>query len=188
MTTCRSLLRRLRNEESGFTLIELVTVLGMLVIVMTCLSYAMVAAHKAEEDMNRRFASQINARIALDTLRREIHCATAVTPAPIGTTSNITMVLGTRCPTAPGGLTVTWCTAGSGTRYALYRETGITCGTSGRKIVDYLTTGAVFSYTLQLPTSLAYVSVTLPVNTKPASGRPDYRLSDDIVLRNSVRV
>jgi hypothetical protein len=63
----------------------------------------------------------------------------------------------------------------------------VTCGTSGRKIVDYLTTGGVFSYTLQLPTSLAYVSVTLPVNTKPASGRPDYRLTDDIVLRNSVR-
>jgi prepilin-type N-terminal cleavage/methylation domain-containing protein len=183
----RSLLRRLRREESGFTLIELITVLGMLVIVMTCLSYAMVAAHKAEEDMNRRFGSQINARIALDQLRREIHCATAVTPAPIGTTSNITIVLGPRCPTASAGLTVTWCTSGSGTRYALYRQTGLYCGTSGRKVVDYLTTGAVFSYTLQLPTSLAYVSVTLPVNTKPASGRPDYRLTDDIVLRNSVR-
>ena len=188
MGPTRSLLERLRHEESGFTLIELVTVLGMLVIVMTCLSYAMIAAHKAEEDMNRRFASQINARIALGQLRREIHCATAVTPAPIGTTSTITMVLGPRCPTAPGGITVTWCTVGSGTRHALYRQTGLTCGASGRKVADYLTSGAIFSYTLQLPTSLAYVSVSLPVNTNPASGRPDYRLTDDIVLRNSVRV
>ena len=187
MSRSRSLLERLRREESGFTLIEVITVLGMLVIVMTCLSYAMIAAHKAEEDMNRRFGSQINARIALDQLRREVHCATAVTPVPIGTTSNITIVLGTRCPTAPGGLIVTWCTVGSGTRYALYRKTGVTCNATGRKVVDYLTTGAVFAYTLQLPTSLAFVSVSLPVNTNPATGRPDYKLADDIVLRNSVR-
>jgi type II secretory pathway pseudopilin PulG len=188
MGRLRTSVQRLRREESGFTLTELVTVLGMLVIVMTCLSYAMIAAHKAEEDMNRRFASQINARIALDQLRREVHCATAVTPAPIGTTSNVTIVLGPRCPTAASGLIVTWCTVGSGTRYALYRQSGVTCGASGRKVVDYLTSGTVFAYTLQLPTSLAFLSVTLPVNTRPESGRPDYRLADDIVLRNSVRV
>ena len=187
MGRTRRLLRRLRSEESGFTLVELVTVLVLLLIVMTCLSYAMIAAHKAEEDMNRRFASQINARIALDQLRRDVHCATVVTPGPIGTVSNITMVLGPRCPAAAAGLIVTWCTVGSGTRYALHRQVGLTCGSTGRKVVDYLTTGAIFSYTLQLPTSLAYVSVSLPVNTKPASGRPDYRLADDIVLRNSVR-
>jgi hypothetical protein len=29
--------------------------------------------------------------------------------------------------------------------------------------------------------------VTLPVNTNPASSLPDYRLADDIVLRNSTR-
>jgi hypothetical protein len=29
--------------------------------------------------------------------------------------------------------------------------------------------------------------VTLPVNTKPETGLPDYRLADDIVLRNSQR-
>jgi hypothetical protein len=39
----------------------------------------------------------------------------------------------------------------------------------------------------QSVTSLAVLSVTLPVNTRPASGLPDYRLTDDIVLRNSSR-
>jgi hypothetical protein len=183
----RRLLRRLRSEESGFTLVEMVTVLGMFLITVTCLSYALIAANKAEEDMNRRFGSQINARIALDQLRREIHCASAVTPVPVGTTSSITIVLGTRCPTAASGVTVSWCTVGTGARYALYRQTGLTCGVSGRKVVDYLTAGNVFSYTVQLPTSLAYLSVTLPVNTRPESGLPDYQLSDDLVLRNSVR-
>ena len=176
---------RIRRDERGFTLIELVTVLGMLVIVMTALSYALIAATKAEEEMNRRFASQINARIALDQLRREIHCASAVTPT--GTSASIVIVLGSRCPSAGAGTTVSWCTTGSGTRYALYRLVGTSCNTTGRKTVDYLTSGTVFSFAAQSVTSLAVLSVTLPVNTRPASGLPDYRLTDDIVLRNSSR-
>jgi prepilin-type N-terminal cleavage/methylation domain-containing protein len=180
----RRLAKRLRHEESGFTLIELITVLGMLVIVMTALSSAMIAAHKAEEDMNRRFGSQINARIALDQLRREIHCASAVTTS---TASTITLTLGTRCPTAGAGTTVSWCAQGSGTRWALYRQVGSVCTTSGRKTVDYLTTNTLFSYAAQSTSSLAILSVTLPVNTKPSSGLPAYNLADDIVLRNSTR-
>jgi hypothetical protein len=185
LSSVRSSLARLRREERGLLLVELVTVIGMLVIVMTALSYALIAATKAEEEMNRRFASQINARIALDQLRREIHCASAVTPT--GASSSITITLGSRCPSAGAGTTVSWCTSGSGTRYALYRLVGATCGTSGTKTVDYLTTGIVFTFTPQSVTSLAILSVTLPVNTRPASGLPDYRLSDDIVLRNSER-
>ena len=157
----------------------------MFVITVTALSYALIAANKAEEDMNRRFASQINARIALDQLRREIHCASAVTPA--GTSASITITLGSRCPTAGAGTTVSWCTSGSGTRYALYRLVGATCNTTGRKTVDYLTSGTVFSFAAQSTSSLAILSVTLPVNTRPASGLPAYNLTDDIVLRNSTR-
>jgi type II secretory pathway pseudopilin PulG len=179
-----SLRSRLR-DESGFTLIELVTVLGMLVIVMTALSYALIAASKSEEEMNRRFGSQINARIALDQIRREVHCASAVTPT--GTADAITITLGGRCPTAAAGTTVSWCTVGSGTRYVLYRNAGATCDNAGKRTVDYLTAGTIFSFTPQSGSSLAFLSVTLPVNTRPASGLPDYRLTDDIVLRNSQR-
>lgn len=179
-----SIRARALRDERGFTLIELLTALGMLVIVMTALAYALIAATKAEEDMNRRFASQINARIALDQLRREIHCASSVTPT--GVSASITIVLGNRCPIA-GGSTVTWCTSGSGTRYALYRATGVTCSTSERKVVDYLTSGTVFTVTAQSTSTFAYLSVSLPVNAKPATGLPDYRLEDDIVLRNSTR-
>jgi len=176
---------RLLRDERGFTLIELVTALGMLLIVVTALTSVLVVATKAEEEMNRRFASQINARIALDLLRREIHCASTVTPT--GTSASIVIVLGSRCPTAAGGTTVSWCTSGSGTRYSLYRQAGATCSTSGRKSVDYLTTGSVFTFTVQSTSSLGVLSVTLPVNTKPETGLPDYRLADDIVLRNSTR-
>ena len=185
MRPAGSLRARLRHDERGFTLIELLVVMGMLVIVMTALSYALIAASKSEEEMNRRFASQINARIALDQLRREVHCASAVTPS--GSSASITITLGGRCPSAAGGTTVSWCTVGSGTRYVLYRKVGATCDTTGKKSVDFLTTGTVFAFTPQSVTSLATLSVTLPVNARPASGLADYRLADDIVLRNSVR-
>ena len=185
MARVRSSLRRLRRDETGFTLIELITVMGMFLITVTALSSALIAATKAEEDMNRRFSSQINARIALDQLRREIHCANAVTPA--GTSASITITLGSRCPTAGAGTTVSWCTSGSGTRYALYRLVGATCNTTGRKTVDYLTSATVFTFAAQSTTSLAVLSVTLPVITRQASGLPAYNLTDDIVLRNSSR-
>jgi prepilin-type N-terminal cleavage/methylation domain-containing protein len=172
------------RDERGFTLIELLTVLAMLVIVVTTLSSVLIAASKGEEDMSRRFGSQVNARIALDTLRREIHCATSVSPT--GTSSSITIVLGSRCPFV-GGSTVRWCTVGSGSQYALYRTTAATCDSSGKRVVDYLTTGNVFTATAQSTTSLATLSVTLPIDTNTAAGLPDYQLTDDIVLRNSTR-
>ncbi|HXG75723.1 MAG TPA: prepilin-type N-terminal cleavage/methylation domain-containing protein [Gaiellaceae bacterium] len=183
MTRRLARLRARLAEERGFTLIELLTALSMLVIVVTALSAALVSAGNAERDMNRRFGSQINARLALDMLRREVHCAASVT----GAADEIQIVLGNRCPTAAGGTTVRWCAEGSGTRYALYRQLGASCSTSGAKRVDYLTTNALFAITASSSSSLAYVTVTLPVNTNPASGRPDYRLTDDIVLRNSTR-
>lgn len=185
VTRVRQLLRRLVREESGFTLIELVTVLGMFLITVTALSYALISAHNVDRDLNRRFASQINARIALDQLRREIHCASSVTPA--GASAAITITLGTRCPSAGAGTTVSWCTSGAGTRWALYRQVGTTCTTAGKKAVDFLTNGTVFSYAGQSLSSLAILSVTLPVDTNPQSGLRPYNLTDDIVLRNSTR-
>jgi type II secretory pathway pseudopilin PulG len=176
---------RFVRDERGFTLIELITALTMLMIVVTALVMTLDAATKTEAEMNRRFSSQVNARIALDQLRREIHCAVSV--VPVGASSSITIVLGSRCPTASAGTVASWCTSGSGTRYVLYRVAGADCSAPGRKAVDYLTTGTVFDFTLQSASSLATLSVTLPVNTKPESGLPDYRLEDDIVLRNSTR-
>lgn len=177
---------RLRRDERGFTLIELITALGMLLIVVTALSGVLISATHIEADINRRFSSQVNARIALDQLRREIHCASSVTP--VGASTSITIVLGSRCPSATGGATVSWCTSGTDTRYALYREVGATCTTSGKKTVDYLIDGNVFTFTNQSTANLAYLSVAIFVNTNPASGEGPYRLTDDIVLRNSVRV
>ena len=162
---------RLRRDERGFTLIELITALGMLLIVITALSGVLISATNIEADLNRRFSSQINARIALDQLRREIHCASSVTPT--GPSTSITIVLGSRCPSATGGTTVSWCALASGTQFALYRQIGVTCTTSGKKAADYLTSDAVFNFTDQSAGNLDYLSVALFVNTNPASGEGD---------------
>jgi len=185
VTLSKRIVGRLRADERGFTLIELITALGMLLIVITALSGVLISAMNIEGDMNRRFTSQINARIALDQLRREIHCASSVTPT--GPSTSITIVLGSRCPSATGGTTVSWCALPSGTQYALYREVGATCSTSGKKAADYLTADSIFTFTNQSASSLAFLSVSLAVNGKPSSGLGDYRLTDDIVLRNSIR-
>ena len=82
---------------------------------------------------------------------------------------------------------MSWCALGAGTRFALYRQVGVTCTTAGKKTVDYLTTDAVFDFTSQSSSSLAVLSVTIYVDAKPSSGLGPYRLTDDIVLRNSTR-
>ena len=118
--------------------------------------------------MNNRFRAQQTARVALDKLRREVHCASTATPGNAGPTSSVTLTLASFCKTLPqplptplpsycstsGGQTtcsVTWCTRNVATnRNALYRVTGSTCGTSGGvKWADYLvaTAGAPASPT-----------------------------------------
>jgi type II secretory pathway pseudopilin PulG len=173
------------RDERAFTLVELLTVIAMLILVVGTLSSVLISANNTEREMTRRFGSQVNARIALDKLRREIHCASSVSPS--GTSSSITIVLGSRCPFA-GGSTVNWCTQSSGGgQYALYRQVTSTCSTGSTKLVEYLTQANVFTVTAQSSSTLAYVSVDLPIDTMQPSGLPDYRLTDDIVLRNSTR-
>jgi hypothetical protein len=145
--------------------------------------------------MNNRYQAQLTARLALDKLRREIHCATLATPT--GVSSSVTLTLPSYCKTGSGS--VTWCTRNVATnRYALYRVVGSTC-TGGVMWGDFLvpSSGAtacgsptalcIFTYTAQSTSSLARLHVDIPVNVKPAKTVERYELVDDIVLRNSTR-
>jgi prepilin-type N-terminal cleavage/methylation domain-containing protein len=169
-------------REDGYTLIELLIVLMILASVVGSLTTLFVHASNAELDLNNRFQAQQNARLALDKLRREGHCASQ---ASVASSSSVTLTLGSYCPTGNGS--VTWCTVGSGTRYALYRKTGGTCNATGVRWADYLTTGAVFAYTAQSTTSLAKLRVDFPINVKPKKSVDSYELVDEIALRNSLR-
>ncbi len=169
-------------RENGYTVIELLIVMVILATVMGSLTTLFVQASTAELELNNRFQAQQNARLALDRIRRETHCASQ---ASVATSSSVTLTLASYCPTGNGS--VTWCTVGSGSRYGLYRKAGATCNATGVKWADYLTSGAVFGYTAQSPTSLAKLRVDFPINVKPTKSVRSYELVDEIVLRNSVR-
>ena len=169
--------------ERAYTLIEMLTVLVIFGTVMTALMALFVQGTNAELDMNNRFQAQQDARLALDKIRREAHCASAVT---VASTSSVTLSLPSFCPTGNGS--VTWCTVSLGTsRYGLYRKTGAACDSTGIRWADHLTTANVFTYAAQSSTSLAKLSVDFPINVKPSRTVDTYELKDDIVLRNSLR-
>jgi prepilin-type N-terminal cleavage/methylation domain-containing protein len=210
----RHLLARLRREQ-GYSLVEMLIVLVVMGIVMGGLTTVFVSATNSEADLNNRFQAQLTARVALDKLRREVHCATATTPT--GSASSVTLTLPSYCKTLPQPLpspipsycstqldgsvscSVTWCTTSVATnRYALYRVTGSTCS-GGVKWADYFVSTStaptcgtpsalcIFTFTDHTTSSRAKLHVDLPVNVKPAKTTELYELVDDIVLRNSSR-
>ena len=178
--------------EGGYTLVELLTVLLILGTILGALTGLFVSASRAEVDMNHRFRAQQEARLALDSLRRDAHCASRVTAAgwPSG---SVTLTLPVNaygdqvCPTGAGAFT--WCTIGSGSRWALWRTPGSTCTTTGgRRLADYLTAQVLFNYVPQSTVTLAKLRVELPVDTQPSDTAGAYRLRDELALRNTRRV
>jgi type II secretory pathway pseudopilin PulG len=210
MRRCFTLrLRRRLLDEGAFGLIELVVTMAILGTVLAALTGLFASASKSEADLNNRFRAQEQGRLALDKIRREVHCASAVTPNAGAATSLVTITLGGYCQTSGLGgdatqsTTATWCTlpstVSSTTRYALWRVPGTiaTCtSTGGIKWADYLTTQTVFTPVASTSTSLAKLGVCLPVNTTFSASsdtcttratRATYALADDVVLRNTLR-
>jgi prepilin-type N-terminal cleavage/methylation domain-containing protein len=178
-----SLLRRVESER-GLSIIELLTAMSIMGVVLSGLTTIFVSGSKAEFDMNQRFQAQSAGRLALDKIRKEIHCAS--TASSTGSTVTLTMPSG--CKTA-SNTTVTWCTSqvgSSATRFALYRYQGSGTCTAGVQWADYLTQASAFAFTQQSTSGLAMVHVYLPVNLTPGKKRT-YALQDDIYLRNSSR-
>ena len=174
--------RRSGRGESGYSLVELLTVISIMGIVMAALTGIFVSGSKAETDLNVRFQAEQTGRLALDKIRRDVHCASAATST--GSTLTLTMPAG--CKSA-SNTTVTWCTNGvSGNRWALYRYTGASACTAGLLWADYLTQASLFTFTQQSKDTLASVQALLPVNVTPGKRRT-YSLQETIYLRNSSR-
>lgn len=178
--------RRRLADEQGLTLVELLVVTVLFGVVATAVTTLFVQATNSSTDLNNRFEAQLSARLALDRLRREVHCASAVTPA--GPAATITLTLPTYCKAGTG--TSKWCTVafnGSTTRFRLWRSSADPCGDAADRLyADYLTSGTIFNYVVQSSASLGKVHVELPIDlntSKPGS----YKLVDDLVLRNSLR-
>jgi Tfp pilus assembly protein PilV len=184
----RQRLQRLYRNERGFTLVEALASMSILMTVMGGLTALMVSGTKAEVDMNRRFQAQTEARLGLDRLRRDVHCSYNLSPT--GTSATVVLSMSASCPSSGGSTSITWCTVANGTnRYGLWRYSGGACSGTGRKVADYLTTASPFSYTAPVTGSkdLKKLGVTLSVNLTPTKPQKAYTLQDELVLRNSVR-
>ena len=72
---------RLRiGGEAGYSLVEMLTVMVIMSIVFAGITDIFVAGSKASAEQDRRFQAQLSTRLALDKIRRDIHCASDVTP------------------------------------------------------------------------------------------------------------
>jgi prepilin-type N-terminal cleavage/methylation domain-containing protein len=179
-------LRRLRGER-GYTLVELLVVLAIFTTVVTALVALFTSGAKAELDMNRRFEAQQNARLALDRMRRELHCSSGITATAGVAVTSVTVALPAQCPSAAGtAISVVYDTSlVSANRYRVRRTVNGTTVV----IADYITTsgGAAFTYTPASASSRALLHVDFQVNVNPNEGWKTWRLVDDIVLRNTLR-
>jgi prepilin-type N-terminal cleavage/methylation domain-containing protein len=178
------LVSRLARDERGYTLVELVVVMVILSIVMGGLTGAFTAGVRAELRANREFQAQQNARLALDRLRHELHCGSAVSAAAGTPVPSVTVTLPDVC--AGSDTSVTYATATvAANRWSLTRTVS-----PGPPLViaDYITASAIFTYSAPAAGTLGKIHVDIPVNLNPADPGTEWRLVDDIVLRNTDRL
>jgi prepilin-type N-terminal cleavage/methylation domain-containing protein len=193
--------RRVRPAaEHGFTLIEMLVVMAVMLVILASLTAAYVSAQTAQVDQTRRFDAQENARQALDRMRKDIHCAHGVTDPYANDSNGFTIVMTEtntagqeECPnlvqTNSSG--VQWCTipvGGATDRYKLYRENDPDQQCDGQDatfMTDYLTRGDIWASPTCISSQYPTVEVTMPVDVDPTKKPGSYELSDQIALRNA---
>jgi prepilin-type N-terminal cleavage/methylation domain-containing protein len=100
---CRRAWRR-GAAQDGFTLAEMLVVLAILGTILAGLTQLLTSATNSQVDQTNRVGAQQEARLALEALRREIHCAMRAVSAT-APSSRITVTLDHYCPSAGTTLT-----------------------------------------------------------------------------------
>jgi Tfp pilus assembly protein PilV len=170
------------SSDAGVTLIELLVTCVILVVVIGGLATLFVSAIHSQTDQSDRVESQQNARVALDQLRREIHCGSSVASNKVNVldpswpAKAITINLASYCLTnSAGAASITWCTSATAP-YTLWRyphSTDLSAGTyaaactgTGRRWAsDIVDTGAVTSGKI-------FSNSASPAPTQPAMASP----------------
>jgi prepilin-type N-terminal cleavage/methylation domain-containing protein len=180
----RRIVSHLRGREGGYTIPELLSVMAILGIVITVLASFFASGSRTQTTLTRKFDAQQNARLALDRIRREVHCAGGLSVTGGGTT--VSMTLPAQCPTSgASSVTVSYQTVFVSTNR--YRLTRTFNGTTTSTVADYLTFSTPFSYTAPSYNALGRLHVDFRVNRYPSEGWNGWRVVDDIVLRNTLR-
>jgi prepilin-type N-terminal cleavage/methylation domain-containing protein len=177
--------------QQGYSLIELLVTMVILSIVLASLTTVFLSGTSAEASLNRRFQAQQNARMGLDRIRTDIHCATAAQAQTINTYPGLKLAVANCSAATP---TISWCAVLVSTgRYALYRSTttgATTCTSSDANrvlIADYLTTSAAFTTGTIQQFTLQRVDIDFKVSVNSTPALDDYELTDSIVARNATR-
>lgn len=180
------------SNERGYTLVELLVVMSLLSLVVGALATLWVSGSNTQLRLDRQFRAQQSARLALDRIRIDIHCANAAQAQTIGTYPGVKLAYpASGCSTS----TVSWCAVPSADisgRYALYRSTAtsnICTSTDASRLLvaDDLTTSSVFSTAL-VNNALETVNVDFAVSANAADATKNvYELKDSIVVQNSAR-
>jgi len=186
------LLKVLAAKEEGYSLVELLVVMLILGTVMAGLTTVFVGGSNAEIRLNQRFQAQQQARLALDRIRTDIHCASAAQAQTIGTYAGSIKLAETSCYSYAATPTVSWCPVSvTSTRYQLYRSTATSniCTSSDATrvlVADYLTTSSNVFTTAAIPqNSLQTVGIDIKVSANTKTPTLDvYELTDSIVVGN----
>ena len=176
-------------------------VLAIMMLVIGPLTDSFVSGMHTQIAQTNIYDAQENARMALERMRKDIHCAHGVnTPLDDGSGGQTlilteTNVSGTaECPNLiqVGASAVQWCTVavpGAPDRYILYRESDanqLCDGSTATFQVDYLTTGTVWTTPACPSGEYPTVDVSLPIDVDPTNGAAGmYSLHDRIALRNA---
>jgi prepilin-type N-terminal cleavage/methylation domain-containing protein len=188
----RSVLRRIMGGQHGYSLIELLVTMVILSIVLASLTTVFLSGTSAEASLNLRFQAQQNARLGLDRIRTDIHCATAAQAQTINTYSGVKLAVG-NC--SAGTPTISWCAVPvTATRYQLYRSTttgATTCAAGDAAkvlIADHLTTNTAFTTSTIQQYTLQRVGIDFKVSANTTTPTASvYELTDSIVARNATR-
>ncbi len=185
----------LRADERGYSLVELLIVMVILSLVLAGLTAVFVSGSTAEVRFNKRFQGQQQARLALDQVRSDIHCASQADALhPLNGLPALRLNVASCSAAKPYDY---WCVVTVSTsppRYKLYRtastaSTATTCtstDTSRKLIADHLVSSTAFTTSAIAQFGLQTVGVDFKISINPTTTIPTdvYELSDTIVARN----
>ena len=187
--------------EDGFTLVECLAVILLMGILLGPLVGSFVSVMSAQARQGNVVMAQENARLALERMRKDIHCAHSVGVPASNSSGGTTLVLnetntsGTaECPglLAQNSSSVQWCTVpvtGFSNRYQLFREDDPDTSCNGSQStfeVDYLSQPSIWSTPACTGGQYPTVSVNFALDVATLSTTEgSYNLDDQIALRNA---
>ena len=162
------------RDESGFTLIELVVVMTVLMLVMAGISSLFVSGLHTSNTTNDMLASQTQIHVSLDRLELETRCASQATLLSSG--AGVALTLPSQCPHATG--TVSWCVTGG----SLMAYTTSDCSGSGETLASHITSATPFSC---VATVGDYPELQIALTAQTQSTEDTVSANDTIAMRNA---